>query len=102
MFCSTAFAHVQLKDSSPSNNEILTNSPKQLSLTFGDAVQLMQVSVSGLKGEKVDFGFKPPKNSADNFSWDLPALSPANYEVNIVFFGQDGHKMKESFNFMVH
>ncbi len=102
LYYSTAFAHVPLKNSSPYTNETLTNSPKQLSLTFGSAVWLTKLSVSDSNGEKVDFGFKPPKKSVVKAAWDLPPLSSSSYEVKMVFLGQDGHKMKESFNFIVH
>ncbi|WP_026375333.1 copper resistance CopC family protein [Aestuariibacter salexigens] len=102
VFSSTAFAHVQLKESKPTDNAMLSSSPQSLSLTFSSDVRLVKVMLAGPQGKKVDFGFKPVNAASDSFSWDLPQLSAGNYKVDMIFFGQDGHKMTETLNFMVH
>ncbi|MDM7860367.1 copper resistance protein CopC [Alteromonas sp. ASW11-36] len=101
-FSSVLLAHVQLQNSEPTNNAMLASSPERLSLTFGNDVRLLKVTFSDSKGEEVNFGFKPVKNSGDNFSWGLPQLATGNYVVEMIFFGEDGHKMKERINFMIH
>ncbi|WP_088329429.1 copper resistance protein CopC [Lacimicrobium sp. SS2-24] len=101
VFSGTALAHVQLKESAPSDDTILTDSPQVLSLTFSSDVRIVRASLSNQQGKKIDFGFKPSMQSDNHFSWQLPKLVAEDYTVEIIFFGTDGHKMKESLSFTV-
>jgi hypothetical protein len=40
--------------------------------------------------------------SQANFAIALPALKPAKYTVSWMIMGDDGHKMKGEFGFMLH
>lgn len=64
--------------------------------------QLIKVVLKDSEGAKVDFGFEPPKEVATDYSWTLPKLRPGSYNVEFIMLGSDGHKMKDSFGFMVH
>lgn len=101
-FSVSALAHVSLKASMPTDNAMLMKSPETLSLSFTKNVKIVKLSLKNKQGEKIKFGFKPTKESNSEFSWKLPKLAPANYIVEATFLGKDGHKMKESFGFMVH
>jgi len=101
--CSTsASAHVHLQKSIPADNEMLMQTPETLSLTFSNNVKIVKLSLKNKQGQKINFGFKPTKEANSQFSWELPKLAPANYIVEAIFLGKDGHKMKKSFGFMVH
>jgi len=102
LFVNTAYAHVGLESSTPKNNAMLMASPKKLDLNFSGEVRLIKVVLKKNKGQKIDFGFKPQKQAQKSFSWALPKLSPANYEVEWTIMGKDGHLMKNKLGFMVH
>ena len=101
-FSSAAFAHVHLEKSVPVDNAMLMKTPEKLALAFSKKVRVIKISLKNKKGEKIKFGFKPTKEASAEFTWKLPKLAPANYVVDVTFLGKDGHKMKDSFGFMVH
>ena len=102
VFSSSVFAHVHLEKSVPADNAMLMKTPEALTLAFSKEVRVVKITLKNKRGEKVKFGFKPSKEAGSEFTWKLPKLAPANYIVNVTFLGKDGHKMKDSFGFMVH
>jgi methionine-rich copper-binding protein CopC len=78
------------------------NTTEELKFVLNKEVRVVKVTLQSKKGEKVKFGFKPSKEASSEFTWKLPKLAPANYVVDVTFLGKDGHKMKDSFSFMVH
>ncbi|MPY24175.1 copper resistance CopC family protein [Shewanella sp. YLB-07] len=102
IFSSAAFAHSGLIESSPAKNEMLQGSPQALVLTFSSPVRLVKLTLKDGAGDDIKFGFKPNMQSSKKFSLDLPQLSPSSYSVNWMIMGEDAHKMKGKFGFMVH
>ena len=102
VFSSAVFAHVHLEKSVPADNAMLMNTPEKLTLGFSKEVRVVKVTLKDKKGEEFKFGFEPSKVATSKFTWKLPKLAPANYTVDVTFLGNDGHKMKHSFGFMVH
>jgi len=101
-FSTSVLAHVHLHKSIPTNNAMLMTTPENLSLTFTKEVKIVKLTLKNKSGDKIKFGFKPTKQAKSEFFWKLPTLVPANYVVEATFLGKDGHKMKDSFGFMVH
>ncbi|MBL4816448.1 MAG: copper resistance protein CopC [Shewanella sp.] len=102
IFSSAALAHSGLVKSSPAKNEMLQGSPQALALTFSSPVRLVKLSLKDGTGNDIKFGFKPNMQSSKQFSLDLPQLAPSSYSVNWMIMGEDAHKMKGKFGFMVH
>ena len=100
-FSGSVLAHVKLKSSFPADNAMLTEAPKTVSLEFGKAVRVLKVSLKTKQGDAIKFGFKPSAEANQAFSWELPQLKPNNYKISVTFLGQDGHKMSDSFSFMI-
>ena len=91
VFSSAVFAQVHLEKSVPADNAMLMSPPEELTLVC--------LTVGALPKR---VGFEPSKVATSKFTWKLPKLAPANYTVDVTFLGNDGHKMKHSFGFMVH
>ena len=89
----SASAHISLKQSTPAQEAMLMKSPEQLSLTFGGEVE---------KNKSINFDFKPSSTPSTDFSWSLPSLVQGTYTVKWTALGGDGHKMTDTFRFMVH
>ncbi|AQS36393.1 uncharacterized protein, copper resistance protein CopC-like protein [Shewanella psychrophila] len=102
IFSSTALAHSGLVNSSPAKNEMVQDSPQGLALTFSSPVRLVKLILKDGGGNNIKFGFKPKMQSSNQFSLDLPQLTPSSYSVSWMIMGEDAHKMKGQFNFMVH
>ncbi|NRB24862.1 copper resistance CopC family protein [Shewanella sp.] len=102
LLSSAAFAHSALVESSPTNNEMLQASPQALTLTFNSPVRLIKLTLKDGTGNDIKFGFKPSMQGSNQFSLDLPQLAPSSYSVNWMIMGEDAHKMKGEFGFMVH
>jgi len=94
-------AHTGLKTSAPTDGAALEQSPQQLVLNYSGPVRAVKVVLSSAAGERVDFGFAPSAKANKNFSWQLPQLPAASYQVQWIVVGGDGHKMKGDFDFSV-
>ena len=89
----SAFAHVGLGSSMPANGAMLSQAPTTLELTFTAPVRLVKLTMQDEKQQSVPLAA---------FSFALPALNAANYKVNWMIMGDDGHKMKGNMSFMLH
>ena len=98
----SASAHISLKQSTPTQEAMLMKSPEQLSLTFGGEVRLAKVIIKDEKNKSINFDFKPSSTPSTDFNWSLPSLAHGTYTVKWTVLGGDGHKMSDSFSFMVH
>ena len=98
----SASAHISLKQSTPTQEAMLMQSPEQLSLTFGGEVRLAKVIIKDEKNNSINFDFKPSSTPSTDFSWSLPSLAQGTYTVKWTALGGDGHKMTDTFRFMVH
>lgn len=96
---SAAFAHTHLSMSSPQADETVS-SPSVLMLTFGDAIRLVRVSVTGASGE-LDIGFTPVADALARFHMPMPFMAAGHYVVNWTAIGADGHSVSDEFGFTV-
>ncbi len=103
-FSGSAFSHggIKLESSNPSSNAMLMESPQALSFSFSQELRLMKVTVKGQNAGEVDVGFRLSHDKEAEYTWALPKLKPDTYTVEWIAMGSDGHKMKESYSFMVH
>ncbi|MDP2129226.1 MAG: copper resistance protein CopC [Pseudohongiella sp.] len=93
-------AHTTLVSSAPAENEHLEMSPEKLVLTFTEPVRLMQVKMAAENGDQVSLG-TPDNQSVNTHELSVPSLSAGQYTVTWVILGSDGHRMEESFGFML-
>ncbi len=100
-FAGSVLAHVKQSGSVPADNAMLMKAPDVLSISFSGPIRLTKVTLLHDNGNTVDFGFTPTA-VATQFSWPLPVLEIGSYQVNWVGLGEDGHKMKGDFSFMLH
>ena len=100
-FAGPVLAHVKQSGSVPADNAMLMQAPDVLSTSFSGPIRLTKVTLLHDNGNTVDFGFTPTA-VATQFSWPLPVLEIGSYQVNWVGLGEDGHKMKGDFSFMLH
>ena len=98
----SVLAHTGLTSSMPANNAMLMKSPQVIEVTFGTPVRLVSLSIANTKGEPIETAFKPSMEASGTFSYNLPMLMPSTYKVSWTIMGDDGHKMKGDFSFMVH
>lgn len=101
VFAGPALAHVKPSGSVPADNAMLMQAPDVLSISFSGPIRLTKVTLLHDSGSTVDFGFTPTA-AATQFSWPLPVLELGSYQVSWVGLGEDGHKMKGDFSFMLH
>lgn len=98
----SAFAHVGLGSSMPANGAMLSQAPTTLEMTFTAPVRLVKLTMQDEKQQSVPLTLPSSATSQAAFSFALPALNAANYTVNWMIMGDDGHKMKGNMSFMLH
>lgn len=100
-FSGPVLAHVKQSGSVPADNAMLMQAPAALSISFSGPLRLTKVTLLHNNGSTIDFGFTLTAAAAQ-FSWPLPVLEIGSYQVSWVGLGEDGHKMKGDFSFMLH
>lgn len=98
----SALAHVGLSSSTPAKGAMLTAPPSTLELTFSAPVRLVKLSLKDSSNQEIALTLPASTQSQARYSLDLPVLAASSYTVNWVAMGDDSHKMKGQFNFMVH
>ena len=89
-----AMAHTTLERTSPASGSVLTESPSQLTLTFGEPTRLTSVVVATASGERrLDF---TPSGSATTFIVAAPELAAGRNEVRWRALSRDGHPVEGS------
>lgn len=98
---SVALAHVRLEKSTPAKDATLAESPPQVTLIFGEDVELKSLSLK-LDGEKGSKALGPlPAQDGAQLTVPLPKLSPGRYSLTYVVVGSDLHEMKGTIPFTV-
>lgn len=95
-------AHSGLKHSIPENNSTLNKLPENVILEFSMPVKLVKLQLIEASKEPIKLITKPSKKFDVGFSIALPILESGNYKVKWVVMGQDTHKMKGDFTFILH
>lgn len=96
----TACAHTHLKSSIPSDKSELSTAPKELKLTFEDAVQLTAVKLTLADGQSQSLT-PLPKDAAKEATLSLPSLKSGSYVISWRAAGHDGHVMSGLVTFKV-
>jgi len=101
IFPTTIFAHTGLKDSSPSNKEVVTTELKEITLNFKTTIgELSSFDILDASNKKVE-NLKVTVNDK-SMTGTLPeALPNGEYTVNWKILGEDGHVVKKSYSFTV-
>jgi methionine-rich copper-binding protein CopC len=98
----SVLAHTGLTSSMPANHAMLMKSPEMIEVTFDDSVRLVNLLLVNSKEETIEIDFAPTMDASETFSYALPSLTPDTYKASWTIMGEDGHKMKGDFSFMVH
>lgn len=94
LLIASAAAHTTLERTSPASGSVLTESPSQLTLTFGEPTRLTSLAVATASGERrIDF---TPSGSATTFSVTAPQLAVGRNEVRWRALSRDGHPVEGS------
>lgn len=95
-----ALGHAKLLSSSPATGERLEGPPKQLTLTFNEAVELGTLKLSA-DGKKIPLALDR-STAAAQVTVPLPALGPGAYRVQwSALTVNDGHVVKGAFWFVI-
>ncbi|MEQ1489006.1 MAG: copper resistance CopC family protein [Terricaulis sp.] len=87
-----ALAHTTLESTLPASGSVLTQSPAQITLTFGEPTRLTSVAVATSSGERrLEFS---PSGSAETFTVVSPDLAAGRNEVRWRALSRDGHPVE--------
>ena len=95
----SAFAHTQLSSSVPADEAQLDAAPKELKLTFSEAVRLTAVSIDHAS-EKRPIELEA-EAAAKEFTVALPALEPGDYVVEWRALSEDTHVVSGEIRFTI-
>lgn len=98
-------AHAYIVSSSPTDNEILTQSPKIVYLVFNEPIEaaFQSLTVTGPSGERVDQGnsYISPDNSAKLMADLKPDLPDGVYTLKWKVLSGDGHNISGVIAFQI-
>ncbi len=101
LLSAAAQAHVHLHEAVPTPGGVVTGAPEALSLTFTAPVRIIKLELMDEDGNKLNIGFKPVTDPTETISQPLPELNAGDYDVHYVVLGKDGHKMENTYTFIV-
>ncbi|MDZ4689680.1 copper resistance protein CopC [Terricaulis sp.] len=94
LWTAPAMAHTTLERTSPTSGAVLSQSPSELTLTFGEPTRLTSVAVATASGERrLNF---TPSGSATTFTVPAPQLAAGRNEVRWRALSRDGHPVEGS------
>jgi copper transport protein len=99
-----AFAHATLVQTSPAAGQVLSRSPKTLTLGFNESVEvaLGAIRVFNSKGQRLDVGgASHPAGQQSRVQVDLPKLKNDSYVVTWRVISADSHPVQGAFTFQV-
>lgn len=89
---SPAHAHTTLQQTSPASGSVMTESPQQVTLTFGEPTRLTSIAVATASGERrLTF---TPSGSATTFTVSAPNLATGRNELRWRALSRDGHPVE--------
>jgi methionine-rich copper-binding protein CopC len=98
----TALAHTGLESSTPKDKETITNSVKEIALTFNTNLEkLSTFSLLDKQGQKVNVDNLSVEGKILKGTFNNP-LTNGDYTVNWKIVGEDGHVIERSFTFAVN
>ena len=101
---SAAVAHARLRSASPAPGDMLSAAPKQVSITFSEALEpkFSSIEVRNAAGTRFDDGAARSGGDAKILVVELKPLPPGDYTVSWHATSVDTHKTEGSFTFMLH
>lgn len=94
MMTGQAAAHTTLQSTSPVSGAVLTQSPEQVTMTFGEPTRLTSVALVTTSSERrLSF---TPSGSATTFTIAAPALVVGRNELRWRALSRDGHPVEGS------
>jgi copper resistance protein C len=101
---SSAFAHAKLQSSDPQAGAILGSAPKQVRLTFNEALEpaFSKIKLAGPGNHDIPLaGAYVDKAAPTIMTAPLPQLSSGEYRIQWSTMTHDGHKTKGELTFKV-
>jgi methionine-rich copper-binding protein CopC len=96
-----ADAHTRMLESTPADGSTLQAAPRQLQLTYSEAVHLTALTIQAA-GEAAPRKLGPlPQQAAAKFTIDLPTLAAGSYQLKWRALSDDHHVASGSISFVV-
>ena len=101
LYANVAAAHAVLVGSSPADGSRLSQAPKEIRLSFNEAIEarFSTVTVTRGDGKKVQTG--GASSNARDLVVSLPSLLPGKYQVRWQATSADSHRIQGSFGFEI-
>ena len=96
-----AFAHAKLKQTDPAANAVLRQAPKEISLTFSEALEPAMSRISVTDGQGHDMAGAAPKISGPTLTVAVKPLAAGRYRVSWHVISVDTHTTVGTFDFTV-
>ncbi len=103
-FAPPASAHAELESTSPPSGAVLTDPPKQITLMFGESVEVSLGAIRLFDGAGKEISVGPPMHPGGTGSVvasDVPTLDPGAYVVAWRVVSADSHPVDGAFTFQV-
>jgi methionine-rich copper-binding protein CopC len=104
LYANVASAHAVLVSSNPANGSILSQPPKEIRLSFNEAIEtrFSSVRLTRSGGKKVQTGgSSSDAQKRSDLVVPLAPLPPGKYQVRWQATSADSHRIQESFGFEI-
>ena len=104
LYADFAAAHAVLVSSNPANGAILSQPPREIRLSFNEAIEarFSSVTLTRSDGKKVQTGgSSSDAQKRSDLVASLPSLQPGKYQVRWQATSADSHRIQGSFGFEI-
>ena len=104
LYAGFAAAHAVLVSSSPAGGSVLNQAPKEIRLSFNEAVEarFSNVTLTRSDGRKVQTGrAASDAQKRSDLVVSMPALQPGKYQVKWQATSADSHRIQGNFGFEI-
>jgi methionine-rich copper-binding protein CopC len=101
VWASMATAHSPLKSTTPENEAIIAEAPKEIKLNFGNGIHLTRLTVTDATGKKNKLDIRTYPGFTKKYQVPFEAVGVGKYLIEWRGLGADGHALNGNFSFTV-
>ncbi|MDQ8935356.1 copper resistance CopC family protein [Acinetobacter rudis] len=98
---SQLYAHSKLISSIPASDSTVSQSPKQIKLSFNEKTTLKKIEIHDENHNVIPLKFKAQAAAAKNYTINVPTLKDGSYSVHWKLKSKDQHLTEGSYPFSI-
>ena len=101
VWASVAIAHSSLKGTTPANGAVISQTPKEIGLNFGNDIRLTRITATHAGDKRIRLDLSKHNGFIKRYLIPFVGMGAGNYLIEWRGLGGDGHPLNGTFSFTV-